>query len=140
MVTPKLRLDDGVAWIGDRRMPEGTQTTTSDHLSVLGGKRVEFRRRSFSLHFESGWSLEVSWGRGPGVPSDQPFEEEVDAATVVVKDRNDRVVVWSEDAEPVGKSLDHPGQQPDVPAARILELIEELKTWPTDYLPIIDRT
>ena len=140
MTTPRLRLDNGLAWIGDRRLPEGTQTTTSDHLSVVGGQRVEFHRRSFELPFESGWTLEVSWGRGPGVPPDQPFEEEVEAATVVVKDRNDRVVVWSDAGEPLGKSLDHPGQQPNVGAERILELIDELATWPTDYLPILDRT
>ena len=121
-------------------MPEATSTSSSDLLDTMpGGRRVEFRVRRFSLPFENGWTLQVSWGRGPGAPADEPFEEEAEIATVVVNDRQDRVVVWDDTGRAVGKSLDHPGQQPDVPAARILELIDEVATWPTDHLPVIDR-
>lgn len=139
-MNPRLRIENGVAWIGDRRMPEAASTHSSDYVkSHPGGKLMEFRSRSFELPFESGWTVKVSWGRGPGIPPSHPFTEEAESATVVVNDRDDRVVVWSEDGQAIGKSLDHAGQQPDVPAARVLELIDEVATWPTDYLPIMDR-
>ena len=139
-MTEKLRIEDGVAWVGDRRMPEAAQITKSDHVGRgPKGQNLEFHMRGFSLPFENGWTVAVMWGRGPGIDPQTEFEEESDVATATVNHRDGRVVVWDESGRAIGKSMDHVGVRVDLPAPQILELIDEVATWPTDHLPIIDR-
>ena len=135
-----LRIENGVAWVGDRRLPEGTQTNSFDH-SGRGpnGENLEFHMRGFSLPFENGWTVGVMWGRGPGIDSRREFVEESEVATATVTHRDGRVVVWDEEGRPIGKSMDHVGIRGDLPAAQILVLIDEVESWPSDHLPIIDR-
>ena len=138
----RLRIEDGVAWVGDRRMPEGTKVVSHDHRAELPehARIVESRQRSFDLPFENGWTMTVDWGRlWLRVGRDVPFVEEPEAATVAVSDRDGRVVVWDETGSPLGKSLDHPGQLYEAPAARILDLVDAVASWPSDHLVVLDR-
>lgn len=144
----KLRIENGVAWVGDRRMPEGTQITSYDQflshpelMKRLKGRnrQVLLAARGFELPYENGWTVSVGWQKGFSLDADQSFEAEPEAAGVTITDRNGRIVVWDDAGSPIGKSLDHPGLRPDVPAAEILRIIDDVVTWPTDHLPVIDR-
>lgn len=139
-MSEKLRIENGVAWVGDRRMPEAAQTQSHDHSATApDGRKLEFHMRGFSLPFENGWTVGVMWGRGPGIDPHREFVEASEVATATVTHRDGRVVVWGEDGRPIGKSMDHVGIRADLPAAQILELIDEVETWSSDHLPIIDR-
>ena len=139
-MTAKLRIDDGIAWIGDRRMPEGTRVFSHDHELEHPdtGKRFVTHARIFKLPFENGWTVTVDWGR-QFAGSDEAFVEQPEAASVEVADRHGRVALWDEAGIAVGRSLDHVGKRHDVPAKEILRIIDEVATWPSEYLPILDR-
>lgn len=141
-----LRIEDGVAWVCDRRMPEAAGITGFDRIlahpefqAIDQVREILRSARGFSLPYENGWTVSVSWGRGPGADPTDPFQEEVEAATVTITDRDGRVVVWSDDGSPAGKSLDHPGPRANVPARTILKIVDDVATWPTDHLDIVDR-
>ena len=121
-------------------MPEGTKVLSHDHEieHPEDGRRFQSRTRLFKLPFENGWTVTVEWGV-VFARADKPFVEEPEAATVEVAEREGRVVIWDDSGFPVGRSLDHPGKLYDVPAERILQIIDAVETWPTEYLPIMDR-
>jgi len=138
----RLRIVDESAWVGDRRMPEGARVISHDEEleHPEDGRRFESRTRLFALPFENGWTMKVEWGRDfARVDPENPFVEAAEAARVTISDRQAYEVMWDEVGRPVAKSLDRPGVRPDVPAREILELIDEVATWPTDYLPIVGR-
>lgn len=145
----KLRIENGVAWIGGRRMPEAARIRSFEAIlnepelmkQITGRNREALlAARGFEMPYESGWTVGVMWENGSlSLADDASFEAEQEVAGVTVTDRNGRVVVWDEGGTPIGKSLDHPGLRPDVPAEQILRIIDDVATWPTDHLPIIDR-
>jgi len=134
-----LRIEDGVAWVGDRRMPAVAKVMVHDFAAEPDGRKFVSHIRAFSLPFENGWTVGVGWG-GPQWDRPDEFTEEAHAAaTLTVTDRDGRVVVWDDHDHAVGKSLDHPGVRHDVPAGQVLALIDQVAEWPTHYLPIMDR-
>lgn len=107
------------------------------------GRRYVLHIRGFVLPFENGWTLQAKWSDcrlRPPETVHAPFREESDyATTVIVTDRDGRVVVWDDGGRAVGKSLDHSGHRDHVPAADVLTTIDDVATWPTNHLEILDR-
>ena len=140
-----LRIDDGVAWVGERRMPAGAKVTVIDQVFDLpgsnpGGRALSYHRRGFALPFENGWTVSVAWQSSERFDSEPPpFPEETPAANVTVSDRDGRCVVWDDDGTALGKSLDHTGIRYATGAHELLRLIDQVAEWPTHYLPIMDR-
>jgi hypothetical protein len=140
-----LRIENGQAWVGSTRVAESAQVRVWDVVSdpLPDGRRIVQHERGFFVPFESGWTVEVSWGvfearRAAAV--DAPFPDEAEHASVIVSDSDGRVVVWDESNRAVGKSLDHSGHRELVPADEVLAIIDDVATWPNDHLQVIDRS
>jgi hypothetical protein len=139
-----LRIQDGRAWIGSTRVAVSAQVRVWDLISepLDDGRCFVQHERGFSVPFETGWTVEVNWGVSemqPPAAVDAPFSEEAEHATVTVSDSDRRVVVWDESNRAIGKSMDHSGERELVPAAEVLAIIEDVATWPSDQLRVIDR-
>ena len=140
-MTDKFRIDDGAAWVGDRRMPESAKVNVMDIKQAHPTEDLvfEMHSRGFDLPFENGWTVSVIWGSGGRFPKSEVFEEEAETANVTITNRDGRVVVWDDAGAPLGKSMDHPGVRVDIPAAEALRVIDKVATWSSDELQIIDR-
>ncbi|HVE94880.1 MAG TPA: hypothetical protein VNB24_08180 [Acidimicrobiales bacterium] len=144
-MTATLRIEDDRVWVGTRRLAASARVFVIDQVSEPfdDGRRWVLHVRGFTLPFENGWTVQVKWGNSQALPPrtayEPPPEEAEHATTLVVTDRDGRVVVWDDAGRAVGKSLDHSGQREHVPAADVLLTIDDVATWPTDHLEILDR-